>query len=177
MNLDRNVLKQDFEKYFHDRQAERVQFQKKVIEERLSIFKKFSQEEWDNILAFSASSAETRIEKETKKAKDPFISVFDKINKSISDTKQRDQAIIILEEFKKEFSAMSSKVSSMNASDNEILQNRNATFEDLEAMAKETNKVRQEAMNAFIEFHFKMKEVTNEIEWTKIMKEFNKVIY
>ena len=176
MNLDRNTRRQDAEKYFQDRQAELIQFQKKIIMERLTIIEKFSQEEWDNILAFSAEEAKSRISKEIKKAKDPFNSVIDQINKSITDSKRQDQAISILEEFKNKFDAITSKVSSMNASDNKILQNRNSTFDDLEAMSKETNALQKVAINAFIDLHFEMKEVTNESEWDKIIKEFNKII-
>ena len=176
MNLDRNTRRQDAEKYFQDRQAELIQFQKKIIMERLTIIEKFSQEEWDNILAFSAEEAESRMSKEIKKAKDPFNSVIDQINKSITDSKRQDQAISILEEFKNKFDAITLKVSSLNASDNKILQNRNSTFDDLEAMTKETNALQKVAINAFIDLHFEMKEVTNESEWDKIIKEFNKII-
>ncbi len=64
----------------------------------------------------------------------------------------------------------------MNVLDSKVLQNQEATFEEMENMANTGNNFRNEAFNAFLDFHFDMKDLTNDTEWNKIMKEFNKLI-
>ncbi|MCK5280914.1 MAG: hypothetical protein KAK04_20315, partial [Cyclobacteriaceae bacterium] len=65
---------------------------------------------------------------------------------------------------------------SMNALESEVLQKKDASFKELENMAKEGNAFRKEAFSAFLDFHFTLKDLTSETEWKKIMKEFNKLI-
>ena len=65
---------------------------------------------------------------------------------------------------------------SLNASDNEVLIKKDASFDELKGMVEGGMSFRKEAYMAFVDFHFQMKDITNETEWAKIMKEFNKVL-
>lgn len=176
MSLDRNAKQQDFKDFFNETQSERINFQEKIIEDRLRIVEKFSPEEWNGIILLSSSSAEKRLEKALTKTKNPFNDLYNRIDKSITDTLMQAQIRTIIDDFENEFNKMTSHVKSLNASQSEILQNQMVTSEELHDMANTVNEVRKEAMNAFIDFHFRMKEVTNEKEWQEIMKEFNRIL-
>lgn len=70
------------------------------------------------------------------------------------------------------YKALNDPLKSMNVLDSKVLQNQEATFEEMENMANTGNNFRNEAFNAFLD----LKGLTNETEWNKIMKEFNKLI-
>lgn len=57
-----------------------------------------------------------------------------------------------------------------------ISDNKSTGAFEIEKFAEEVNLIRKTAYLAFIHFHSDIKEITNETEWTKIMKEFNKLI-
>jgi len=70
------------------------------------------------------------------------------------------------------YKALNDPLKSMNVLDSKVLQNHEATFEEMENMANAGNIFGNEAFNAFLD----LKDLTNETEWNKIMKEFNKLI-
>ena len=57
----------------------------------------------------------------------------------------------------------------LKASDNEVLIKKDASFDELKSMAEGGMSFRKEAYMAFVDFHFQMKDITNETEWAKIM--------
>jgi hypothetical protein len=176
LNLNKTASRAEFEKIFSDLHKKREGNQKEMIQTRLTILGKITQEEWDNIIAYSAKSTDSRLEKEAKKYKDPFAGIVKKINKSILNTEEAEEALTALEQLKEEFNGLSDKVKSMNSSESEVLRSKESTFEQLEKFGMEANQIREETFNALVDFHFNLKAITNESEWNKIMKEFNKII-
>ena len=45
------------------------------------------------------------------------------------------------------------------------------------SLANDMNQLRETAYQSFIDLHYDMKEITDESEWTKVMKSVNKVIF
>ena len=177
MNVDRNIAKEELEKFYFDRLAEKLEFQREVIRERLKVTPKITREEWDNIMSMSAETVAAQKEKaDKKKSKDIFSDVINKINQSIEEKERASKAVSVVSDFKVKYNALVEKRKSMNALESEVLQKKDASFKELENMAKEGNVFRKEAFSAFLEFHFTLKDLTSETEWKKIMKEFNKLI-
>lgn len=177
MNADRKVTKVELEKFYQDRHEERTELQSKVINERLKILPKLTEEEWESTVKMSAETVAKKKEKAAKKKpKDVFEGVIKSVNKAIEEKDRASKAVELVNDYKVEFDSFVEKLSMAKASDGEILTNKEASFEELKSLAALGNSHRKEAFNAFMHFHFQLKEITNETEWAKIIKEFNKVL-
>ena len=111
-----------------------------------------------------------------KKPKDIFSKVIKTINKTIEEEDKASKAVKLVNDFEVVRNTAIKSIESLNASDNEVLTKKNASFDELKSMVEGGMSFRKEAYIAFVDFHFQMKDITNETEWAKIMKEFNKVI-
>jgi len=177
MNTNRDVTKKEFDEFYNDRHEERSTLQNNVISARLKVLPKLKEEEWEGIVKMSEESVIAKKEKAAKKKpKDIFSKVIKTINKTIEDMDKASKAVTLVNDFEVARNAALKSLKSLNASDNEVLIKKNASFDELKSMAEGGISFRKEAYMAFLDFHFQMKDITNEIEWAKIMKEFNKVI-
>jgi hypothetical protein len=177
MNADRNITKVELEEFYQDRHEERTELQRMVINERLKVLPKLTEQEWDSIVKMSAETLAKKKEKAAKKKpKDVFAAVIKTANKAIEEKDSASKVVELVNDYQVEFDSYVENLSKAKASNGEILTNKDASFEELKTLADGGNSHRKEAFNAFIHFHFELKEITNETEWAKIMKEFNKVI-
>ena len=111
-----------------------------------------------------------------KKPNNIFSNVIKTINKTIAEEDKASKAVTLVNDFEVARNAAIKSLKSLNASDNEVLIKKDASFDELKNMAEGGISFRKEAYMAFVDFHFQMKDLTNETEWAKIMKEFNKVL-
>jgi hypothetical protein len=177
MNADRHVAKKDLEKFYDDRHKERVEFQQKVINERLKIIVKLNEEEWENIVSMSAENVAKSTEKaKKKKQKDPYAGLINSVSKTVENKDLALKVATLVKNFENKHKAFNDQLKSMNILESKVVQKQDATFEELESMAKAGNNFRKEAFDAFLDFHQNLKNLTTEREWNKIMKEFNKII-
>ena len=177
MNLNRDTKVNELEDFFKLSADERKLFQDKLINERLLVVSKINEEEWEKIIALSTENVQKQLEKSKKKQqKDAFESLFKTIEKSISEQDRQAQAYALVKNFQNRYNQLNEKVQSVNTLENDLLNNKSTGAFEFEKFAEEVNLIRKTAYLAFIHFHFDVKEITNETEWTKIMKEFNKLI-
>lgn len=177
MNANRDVTQTELDKFYNDRHEERSALQSNVISARLKVLPKLEEEEWEGIVKMSEETLTANIEKAAKKKpNDIFSNVIKTINKTIAEEDKAPTAVKLLNDFEIVRNSALKSIESLKASDNEVLTKKNASFNELKSMAEGGNSFRKEAYMAFVDFHFQMKDITNETEWAKIMKEFNKVL-
>ena len=178
MNANRDVTETEFDEFYNDRHEERSTLQDKVISARLQILPKLKDEEWAGIVKMSEETVIAKKEKAAKKKpKDTFSNVIKTINKTIEDKDKASKAVKLVNDFEVVRDMAIKNLESLNASDSEILIKKDASFDEMKSMAEGGMSFRKKAYMAFVDFHFQMKDITNETEWAKIMKEFNKIIH
>ena len=177
MYASRNTSETEFESFFNMRSAERADFQQTAISRRIQVADKFTQEEWDKIIELSAENVLAVQEKAgKKKVKDPISSIVNTINKTISEEAKASKAISVLKDFELQLNALAEQISSMNALDDNVINKKNSTFEEIEERANAGNVLRKKLFQEISIFHFEMKTLTTQKEWDKIMKEFNTLL-
>jgi len=178
MNLDRDIHRGSMDSFFDKRVDERLVFQQSMIEKRLLVTSKLEGSEWEEIIKMSDASVEKKIVKLQKKgAKDPFESVEKTIQSAFSDQGKQAQASAILQNFKTQYTKLLDEVNSINTLESKLLSNKGSTEKEFMSLANDMNQLRETAYQNFIDLHYDMKEITDESEWTKVMKSVNKVIF
>ena len=179
LNVTRSASEDDLIHYFEALQLERIEFQDKMIDERLKVYSKIDEAEFASILDYSSGVTSKRLEKEKKKAakaKDevPFPKTRKSINKAVLNAEKGktisdglDDMLLTIESFAKE-------VIEVNSKDNNLLTKQNASKNELKQLTGEMNKLRSTTYKQLVDFHLLVKENTNEAEWKKVMTAFNK---
>lgn len=174
--MEKGISKAELENYNQHVQEETFNFQNSIIDRRLSVVKKFSTDEWENIISNSTSAAEQRLNKEAKKAKDTYASLDKVIEKTISEKEKADKIMEIMEEFKGASQKFDSKMSSVNTKENSIVNKQNATKTELMEIASDVNKIREDAFYSLIDLRYQIEQITTDTEWNKIIKELLKTL-
>jgi len=179
INADRNTSEEDLTAFFDQLMKERVEFQEKIIPDRINVANKINQDEWDNIIENSQASLQKTKEKQQKKVdkgkiSEPFEKTVIAIEKYIIDDKKKEKVREVLDTFIGSQKEAADKLRKMNDEDNDVINNKNATKAELLELAGDLNELRQDAFESVIEFHLSVKENTTEEEWAPIMKAFNK---
>jgi hypothetical protein len=177
MNLDRDISRNELDDFFDDRVEERKVYQDEMIKQRIEMVAKIKDDEWKGIINQSNASVEKKMAKlEKKGVKDPFESVMKTIKSTILDQDNQSQATSLIQNFKQRYTKLIDEVNAVNTVESKLLSNRNSTAEEFQKLAKDMNQLREKAYQSFIDLHFDMKDITNETEWTKVMKAVNKII-
>lgn len=179
LNANRNTTTADFMEYQDKLLVQGVKIQDMTIDSRLQLIKKITQEEWDQIMAMSATTVQKAKDKleakrEKGKVKDPFQKFESEVEKTVSNTENKDKILSILETYKMDLNMLNEKIASRNVIDNPAFKNKEAGRDDLKKIADEVNAIKVKAFEAMVDFHFTIKEQTTEKEWDKIIKAFNK---
>ena len=192
MNASRATSGDEFDGFYNQLHKEHLAFQEKLIDDRLAVSKKIHANEWASIIAFSEASIDKQEEKAQKKAdkkkekelkksennnrgeKEPFFKTRRAITESVPDTEKQQAMISGLDEMIISSRKLDSEIRSINVKENSIIIRQDATKEELKQIAVEMNHLRRFSFDQLIEFHMLIKENTDEPEWDKIMKAFNK---
>lgn len=178
MNLDRNAQRGTMDDFFKKRVEERLVLQQDMIEKRLLVTSKIEDSEWEEIIKMSDASVEKKMAKLQKKGvKAPFESVAKTIESAIDDQDKQAQASAIVQNFKMRYTKLLDEVNSINTLESKLLSNKGTTEKEFMSVAKDMSQLRETAYQSFIDLHFDMKEITDESEWSKVMKSVNKVIF
>ncbi len=173
MNLDRKLMSDDMELFFEERMKERLIFQKNFTERRLAITSMIKPDEWNEIISFSSESSDkTTIAEQT----DVMAKVIGTVKKSIKEPGRQVQAIALAENFQTRFNDFIKQTNSISSLEYGLLNNQNASATEIQKLAIEANLIRETAYKAFVDLHFDMLEITEEMEWQKIMTQINNVI-
>lgn len=180
INADRLATTADFQKFESLLIENAVEYQDLVIDSRLDLINNITEDEWANIIEYSKNEVDNEKEKLQKKIddgkiKDPFKDLETKINAQIADEKNRTVVLEALAAFKNDFKTLAEKLNERNVDDTPVLMNKNSSKEDLKEIAAEINNIRKDTYKSMLDFRSVLLENTNEEEWNKIMKEFNKM--
>ena len=177
LNLNRTVSREVLEEFFDERVAERKIFQKKMIERRLLFTSKIEDDEWEEIINLSDASVEKKMSKlAKKKSPDLFESVMKSVKSNIEDQDNQSKAISIVVNFKNEYTKLLEEVNAVNSVESELLSDKNSTAQEFQSLADDMNQLREKAYMNLIDLHFKLKDITNDGEWGKVMKSIYKIV-
>jgi hypothetical protein len=181
MNRNRNSTRADFEKYFGDRAKERLDIQMIMIENRLRMYEKIKQDEWNSIIETEKEARQKMIDKLNKKiAKgniiSPFTGMEKAIDQSIANEITKAELIETLDSFKSTHQSWVEKANDFSALDNEVLAKRDATREELVKEIMELNRFRMEMFSDIVDFRLSVSEKTNKEEWEALIEELDKIM-
>lgn len=181
MNSSRLTNEEDFAAYFTKIQAKRVSMQKELIDARIHINKKIEISEWNSIVAFASDSSAEFLKKEQKKSEkkssnklvEPFEKTLKLISQVVNSENQKD-LIEGLGSFRINIDKLSTNLENIYVNNKTVLTKKDAAKEELMEIAEELNSLRKTTYTEVVSFHMLVKKHTNEEEWGKIMKSFNK---
>ena len=170
---------EDLQIFFDGLRKERLEFQDKIIDYRLTNLNKIEADEWKSIIENSKTTINEKIEKEEKKAgKNNNEPVFEKtrnsIKSNISDLNKQKALIDGLDNMLNSAEGLQEKINSINVKENNILIKKEASKEELKMVLEEMNKLRNQSFTQLLTFRNLVKENSNDVEWEIIMKAFTK---
>lgn len=181
LNSSRLTNEEDFAEFFTIIQAKRDSMQKELIDARIHINTKIESSEWDSIVAFASASSAKLLEKEQKKnekkSNKKSKELFDNTLKSISqvgNSENQKHLIDGIDRFRVEIDKLSTNLENVYVNNKAILTKKDTSKQDLMKIAEELNMLRYTTYMEVVTFHKLVKNHTNEEEWEKIMKSFNK---
>lgn len=181
MNSSRLTNEEDFAEFFTKIQVKRDSMQRELIDARIHINTKIESSEWDSIVAFASTSSAKLLEKEQKKnekksgkkSKDLFDNTLKSFSQVVNSENQK-YLIDGLDSLRVEINILSTNLEKVYIDNKAILTKKNATKQDLMKIAEQLNMLRNTTFMEVVAFHMLVKKHTNEEEWKKIMKSFNK---
>ncbi len=181
INSSRIATREELIDFYDELNKERIEFQDELIDDRLTVSKKIKADEWASIVEHSGNSVDKRKEKEQKKSEKnknkgqvPLEKTRKAIIEIVSDAEKQKVMIGGLNDMISSFEKLESEIKSINVKENNVLILKDAKKEELKQIAAEMNNLRHFSFKQLIEFHMVVKENTDESEWDKIMKAFNK---
>ncbi|SNR33559.1 hypothetical protein SAMN06265371_101409 [Lutibacter agarilyticus] len=171
------TTKNQLESFFNSLQKNRGEYQNKMIDQRILIFEKIESQEWHNIIESSITVLEKRTEKIEKKAlksKESYRKTQVKIESVIVNNTQKESILKGLESFINTSDDLEKTLSSINASENKILADKNSSKEDLLELISNDSAKRNAYKNSIINFHLIVKENSSDEVFINIMKTFFK---
>ena len=122
---NKNISTELFDTFFENLQYSRTDFQEKIVDQRLLIFAKLKQEEWDQIVETSETVTEKRLakieKKEAKGNKELFTKTKAQIETTITSTEIKTKHLNSLESLKNSNMDLESIFLSVNSTHNKIL--------------------------------------------------------
>ncbi len=181
MNSSRETTSEEFMAFFEVLNGERAEFREKLIDARIELAKKITADEWTAIMEKSGESIAKRREKARKKSdkdkakgREVFGKTREAILEEISDPGREQVLLTNLDAMKSSFVILGDKINALNTKENAILARHDAKRAEFEQLIDEVDGLRDSSFKQIMEFHSIVKENTNQEEWGKVMKQFNK---
>lgn len=175
---DRNTSIEVLDAFFEDLQKSRAVFQGNIVDQRLLIFAKLKQEEWDQIVETSETVAEKRLakieKKEAKGNKELFAKTKAQIETTISSSEIKTKILTELESVQNDAITLENFLISINSAQNNILADKNSGKEQLLEIVIEDNEIRKSLIKSLVSFHKLAADHCSDQEWDKIVKTFSK---
>lgn len=180
-NLEKNTSMEWYESFYEDRMEERVQLQEVFIDQRLTLQEQITQEEWDAIMKRALTESEKLKEKEQKQEmkksdKNAFRVQEKTIVDVIEDQDRRMELLEALGVFESVFEDIHQAYDQINVEESQFLADKNASAEEMEALAALLNIQRNKLYEGNTVFLEAMHELATEDEWEPIMKAYNKLL-
>lgn len=181
LNANRETSRDGFGVFFTILEQEREQHYTDLATARVDLASKIMVEEWQDIMKKSAEAVEQRQQKALKKegkaeakGKGHFVKTQKAIITNVADESSQQHLINQLDAFNANLQKLQHGLKSSNVKESDILVRKDASKADIQKLHTEMSKLRKSGLSALVEFHMLVKENTNEAEWKKVMKQFNK---
>ena len=197
MLASRDATKEDFDNFYAELHIGRVEFQEKLINDRLSLTQKIQEDEWTSIVAFSGDvidQREEKIDKKNQKAlkkaednpdkaikkaakaekKQPFFKTRQAIVDNVTNAENQTLMLKSLDDMMTASHELDRQIKSINVKDNDVIVRWDATKEELQQLAQKMNVLRRSSFKQLVQTHLIFKENTDESQWEIILKALNK---
>ena len=182
LNLSRLSKEADFTAFFAEIQEKRISMQNDIIDSRIAIVNKIEPSEWDSIVVFSNTSVANSIEKAQKKSdkkssKEPeekFKNTLKTISQVVVEPESKKNISEEITRLKNSFDKLSNNLETTYENKKSVIAIKGASKSDLLNITEELNNLRNLVYEELVIFHMVVKKNTNEEDWKKIMKAFNK---
>ena len=175
---NKNTSTELFDTFFENLQYSRTDFQEKIVDQRLLIFAKLKQEEWDQIVETSETVTEKRLakieKKEAKGKKELFAKTKAQIETTITSAEIKMKLLNGLEFVQDETMTLENFLLSINSTQNNILADKNSGKEQLLEIIAEDNEFRKSLIESLVSFHKLAADHCSNQEWDIIIKTFSK---
>jgi hypothetical protein len=159
---------------------DRIKLQSSFITGRLRLQEVITQEEWDKIMEMTIKDAEKLVEKKKKKrekkeGKSSYQLVSNTLKETIAPGEKLTLALESLEDFKEKHIEIKESYEDLFAGKEDVITNRKATKEEMLEICNVLNQLRESLKDSYLKLLFDLKENTTEKEWSRIIKDLNKV--
>jgi len=180
-NLDKNTTSDWYDELFNEMMVERVKLQQLLISQRIQLQELITDSEWALIIEQAKKIEEkTKLKEQKKDAKGKSHDAFDKqvevTDENLPDGVEKQEVIDVLIKYQMNFLELVQMKQGIRIGEDSQLGDKYVTKENLQELANELNEARFKLSQGFLDFLNELKEITNEEEWTNIMKEVNKGI-
>ena len=177
MNLDYEAKASDFNSFYDQLKEERRSFQSAVIDIRIKVLSKISDDEWQKIIALSNESVEKDMQKSAKKEeKDSFVKLEECILTNVQEQNMQEKALASFNNLKGTLKTLEIELAQINTKQNTAITNKQLTKQELLKESEDLNTLRTTAYKALQNFHFEIKLASDRESFVKIMKELNKLL-
>lgn len=180
-NLDRAVSVSWYEDFFEKRLDQTAEVQADFIDYRINLQKAINDEEWAQIIEL-ASSAEMKEQEKAekqankKKGKDLMDNLRQIMVEKIVDPDSERKIEAAWNILKEKYDVLVETYEHINVEDNEVLVNKNASVEEMEAIVVKLGSIRAQLYEAYVDFIIVSKDNMSDEEYTSIMKEVDKLL-
>ena len=177
--MDQSTEKAAFDAFYATLVEYEIEANKSFIPHRIAIQENMTQEEWDAVI-----SSTTKAIKKSKKSNDKVLAKYKKtldkfesnIQKSFENQDSREKAGLAAEEFSTSIYDLVVKILDYDQSEEKVLLNNKATYEDLEALVEESNAQWMDSFVGLSSLHAELAGLAAAHEWKSVAKELKKII-
>jgi intergrase/recombinase len=152
-----------------------------TIDSRIQSLEMITDEEWKNMVQMEEdrlTEEETKASKSKKKDKEPKpFSNLEKVIKSLNlDAQNEQESLRQLDKVKKSYDDLVHTVQDSRNNFSQIIRDRNSTRTELESVGNWNNEIKKDAYFNLVDLHKKLSGNVPDENWTKVSKEFSRII-
>jgi glycerophosphoryl diester phosphodiesterase len=182
LNVTKATTSDQFIEFFSEVETQRLAIQSKLIDSRIKINKKIEPQEWDSIVAFSKSNLEEESvanqkkeeKKKGKNAVESFAQTQETISKMITSSENKENILKGLAQLKGKMNELQNTIDDLILNSSSLFTQKEASKTELLEFNKRMNNTRSLLYQELVSFHGVMSKNSNDAEWKKIIKSFNK---
>jgi hypothetical protein len=155
--------------------------QMETIDSRIQSLEMITDEEWKNMVQMEEdrlTEEETKASKSKKKDKEPKpFSNLEEVIKSLNlDAQNEQESLRQLDKVKKSYDDFVHAVQDSRNKFSQIIRDRNSTRTELESVGNWNNEIKKDAYFNLVDLHKKLSRNVPDENWTKVAKEFSRII-
>lgn len=181
MNAARETTREEFSHFLETLMSERKEARIMLVDVRIGLAARITEDEWQAIILKSGEAigkrqekAQKKIDKDIEKGREVFGKTHATIVNNISEDKKQNLLLDELNKLQVNLTILTNNINSVNVKEQSILARQDSEKAKFKQLAEELDSIRYSAFTQLIDFHVLVKENSNQEEWNKVMKQFNK---